>query len=201
MAPRALPSDFESDRADNDSHPDTTHHSSYSNQFSEYPCRLMDQNQKAWRPKPNEGYQRAASSPTDTTTSPGWTQMALSATSAPRFRRYVLLCFALFIVALLGWRMLLSPRLQQQNSLLHSLDSTSETGTGESFGTDSSPQVDDLIQICTLDPNLVPADFTGSDAGATSRKRLVIVGDVHGCKHECKSHRLLWQYTELTSLQ
>ncbi|KAJ5463040.1 Molybdenum cofactor biosynthesisMoeB [Penicillium sp. IBT 31633x] len=140
--------------------------------------------QRVWLPKPNEAYQRAVSSPSDPTTSPGWTQIALSATSAPRFRRYMLVYFALFIFAWLGWRMLFSPRLQQQSSLLDSLDSTSTTGTGESFGPNTSPRVEDLIRIRTLDPNLVPADLTGSDAGATSRKRLVIVGDVHGCKEE-----------------
>lgn len=200
MAARANPSEFESDRADNDSHPATTTHPSYSNQSSGYSRRLMDPARKVWLPKPNEAYQRAVSSPSDPTTSPGWTQIALSATSAPRFRRYMLVYFALFIFAWLGWRMLFSPRLQQQSSLLDSLDSTSTTGTGESFGPNTSPRVEDLIRIRTLDPNLVPADLTGSDAGATSRKRLVIVGDVHGCKEECKSYRLIWGIHQIDKL-
>jgi hypothetical protein len=110
--------------------------------------------------------------------------MALSVASAPRFRRLVLIYVALFIFAWIGWRMLLSPRLQEQDSLLHSLDPTSKTETGGWFGANSSPQFDGLVQIRTLDPDLVPGDLAGVKAGKSSRKRLIFVGDVHGCKEE-----------------
>lgn len=113
--------------------------------------------------------------------------MALSVVSAPRFR-HVLIYVALFLFAFIGWRMLVSPRLQEQKSLLHSLDPTSETETGGWFGTNSNPQFDGLIQIRTLDPNLVPGNIAGVVSGKSSRKRLIIVGDVHGCKDECKTY-------------
>ena len=48
------------------------------------------------------------------------------------------------------------------------------------------PQFDDLIQIQTLDPELVPMDLAGVDAGSKNKRRLIIVGDVHGCKEECE---------------
>lgn len=69
--------------------------------------------------------------------------------------------------------MLLSPQLQGQNSLLH-----------------SSPHADGLVRIRTLDPDLVPGDMARVDPGRTSRKRLILVGDVHGCKDECKNYPL-----------
>jgi hypothetical protein len=49
------------------------------------------------------------------------------------------------------------------------------------------PRFEDLILIQTLDPELVPTDLAGEDAGSKNKKRLVIVGDVHGCKEECES--------------
>lgn len=170
---------------ENEFHPTTTHHPSYSNQ-SPYYSRPVDSARNGWQVGAHEGSQRGSSSPADDINSPGWSQMALSVASAPRFRRLVLIYIALFIFAWIGWRMLLSPRLQDQNFLLHSLHPTSKTDTGWWFGVNSSPQSGGLVQIRTLNPDLVPGDLAGVKAGKSSRKRLIIVGDVHGCKEECK---------------
>lgn len=98
--------------------------------------------------------------------------------------------------------MLLSPRLQDQNSLLHSLDPTSKAETSGWFGANSSLEFDGLVQIRTLDPDLVPGDLAGVKTGESSRKRLIIVGDVHGCKEECKKNiPQLREILKLTSLQ
>lgn len=48
------------------------------------------------------------------------------------------------------------------------------------------PQFNDLVHIQKLNPDLVPVDLAGVDADSKKRKRLIIVGDVHGCKEECK---------------
>lgn len=81
---------------------------------------------------------------------------------------------------------MLSPRLQERNVLVHSLDPTSKTDSVGWLGTNSMPEFGDLIQIQTLDPGLVPTDLAGVDAGSKNKRRLVIVGDVHGCKEECE---------------
>lgn len=179
--------DFETNRADNDYHPTTTHRPSYPKQFTLYSRPLIDSARNEWQLRAAADSQRASSSSADDIKSPGWSQMALSVVSAPRFR-HVLIYVALFLFAFIGWRMLVSPRLQEQKSLLHSLDPTSETETGGWFGTNSNPQFDGLIQIRTLDPNLVPGNIAGVVSGKSSRKRLIIVGDVHGCKDECKTY-------------
>lgn len=113
--------------------------------------------------------------------------MAWSVISAPRFRRYVVVYLTLFLLGWAGWALLLYPRLQERAHLLHSLDPATKMRFGW-FGTNSMPRFDDLIQIGTLDPSLVPgAPLDGETTG--TRKRLVVVGDVHGCKEEC---RFLW---------
>ncbi|CAG8899736.1 unnamed protein product [Penicillium egyptiacum] len=177
------PRDFETNSADKDFHPTTTHHPSYSNQ-PQYSRPLIGSARNGWQPGAHEGSRRGSSSPADDIKSPGWSQMALSVNSAPRLRRLVLIYATLFIFAWIGWRMLLSPRLQEQKSLLHSLDPTSRTDTSGRIGANSSPQFDGLVQIRTLHPDLVPGDIAGVKAGKSSRKRLIIVGDVHGCKEE-----------------
>ncbi|KAJ5360451.1 Molybdenum cofactor biosynthesis MoeB [Penicillium concentricum] len=176
------PRDFESNSAESDFHPTTTHHPSYSNQFAQNSRPLIDSARNGWQSRDPGGLQRGSSS-VDDMKSPGWSQMALSVASAPRFRRCVIIYVALFISVLIGWRML-SSRLQEEDSLLHSLDPTTKTQKVGSFGANSPPQFDGLIRMHTLDPELVPGDLVGVDSGESSRKRLIIVGDVHGCKEE-----------------
>ncbi|QQK43277.1 Ser/Thr protein phosphatase family [Penicillium digitatum] len=55
---------------------------------------------------------------------------------------------------------------------------------GKWFGANSSLQFDGLVQIRTLNPDLVPGDLARVGSGEFSRKRLIFVGDVHGCKEE-----------------
>ncbi|KAJ5534255.1 hypothetical protein N7527_000509 [Penicillium freii] len=156
----------DSESPDNDFHPTTTHHPSYSNQFPQYYSRLIDSSRNTWQSRAPGGSQHASSSPADDIKSPDWAQMVLSVAFAPRFR-HILIYGTLFISAWFGWRMLLSPQLQDQNSLLH-----------------SSPHADGLVRILTLDPDLVPGDMPKVQSGQTNRKRLIFVGDVHGCKDE-----------------
>lgn len=128
----------------------------------------------------------SSSSSTTDTKDHGWFQMAFSVVSAPRFRRYVLVYLILFLLGWAGWVLVLSPRLEERKHLLHSLDPNSRTALGGWFGTNSPPRFDGLTRIGTLDPSLVPgAKNVGGNDGSRGRRRLVVVGDVHGCKEEC----------------
>ncbi|KAJ5647419.1 hypothetical protein N7490_003791 [Penicillium lividum] len=116
---------------------------------------------------------------------PPWVQMALSIVAAPRFRRYVVVYVTLFVLGWCGWSLALYPRLEERSALLHSLDPASKVEAGGWFGSNSLPQFDDLIQVQTLNPDFIPiAPLEGVDPASWKKKRLVIVGDVHGCKEE-----------------
>lgn len=143
---------------------------------------LIDSARNGWQLKPRaQHYDSSFAS--DDENQPGWIHIAQSVASAPRFRRYVLVYFLVFIFGWLGWRLLLSPRLQERRELLNSLNPTSKTRW---FGTNSMPQFKDLIQVRKLDPNLIPTDLAGADAESRPKRQLIFVGDVHGCKEECK---------------
>lgn len=164
-----------------DSNADHNGADSYASRFS-HP--LIDSVRNGWQSHPSPAYQPLSSSPD--TQNPGWIQVALSVVSAPRFRRYVVVYLVLFLLGWAGWALVLYPRLHEREDLLHSLDPSSKIEAGGWFGTNSLPKFDDLTQITSLDPSLVPvAQLEGEYTGSRSQRRLVVVGDVHGCKEEC----------------
>lgn len=111
-------------------------------------------------------------------------QMVLSIIAAPRFRRYVVVYLSLFLIGWAGWSWVLYPRIQERSDVLHALDPASKDEAGGWFGANSMSQFDDLIQIQSLDPDLLPKTAPEGEGSDTADKRLIVVGDVHGCKEE-----------------
>ncbi|KAI9879620.1 MAG: hypothetical protein M1830_007980 [Pleopsidium flavum] len=98
--------------------------------------------------------------------------------AARRVRWY----FAVYLLLLgafwLSWKWYLRPRWEEHIVLSESLDERMRTGMGW-FGSNMRPVFSDMVQIKTLDRKVVPGG-----GGARAGKRLIIVGDVHGCKDE-----------------
>lgn len=107
--------------------------------------------------------------------------MVMSIAAAPRFRRYVLVYLALLVACVLGWRYVLAPRLDEGSRILAALDPKQR---GKWFGANASPFLEDVVQVRELDEELLPAGLAPEGNGS-SRRRLVVVGDVHGCKSDC----------------
>ncbi|KAJ5176675.1 uncharacterized protein N7482_002552 [Penicillium canariense] len=173
---------YDSDHELDDSYYQATHQPPSSSRFPRLSRPLIDSARNGWQSSP--AYHFLSSSP-DNTKDPDWVQIGRSVISAPRFRRYVVIYLVLFLLGWAGWGFILYPLLEERSTLLRSLDPMSKAEAGGWFGTNSPPRFDDLIQIRTLDPSLVPVARTeGESRGARSEKRLVVVGDVHGCKKE-----------------
>ena len=49
---------------------------------------------------------------------------------------------------------------------------------GNKFGTNVRPSFTDMLHVKTLSDHLIPGHEYGD-------RRLIIIGDIHGCKHEC----------------
>ena len=115
-----------------------------------------------------------SSSPTfPSYTTPNWLQII----SAPRFRRCVYMILVLLSVFWGIWYFWAGPKWTENSLLVDSLSERIRTGEGW-FGENLRPGFLDMIQVKKLDQNLVPQQG--------DRKRLIVVGDVHGCHEECR---------------
>ncbi|EOD46869.1 putative metallophosphoesterase [Neofusicoccum parvum] len=91
-----------------------------------------------------------------------------------RVQRAALTVVALIIVIVFSWRWFLGPFWTEQSQLSTALVGPQKYGY---FGSNARPAFTDMVQVKTLDPSLLPTT-------AADRQRLVVVGDVHGCKPE-----------------
>ena len=137
---------------------------------------LIDLIRNEWK---NNPYTPSSPSPgSPGYSSPNWIQVC----SAPRVRRYVFLTFMLLSLTFGNWHYWAGPRWTEHRLLSQSLNERMKTGGGW-FGENMRPEFLDMLQVKTLDQDLIPAK--------EDRKRLIIVGDVHGCSNERESINLL----------
>jgi hypothetical protein len=130
-------------------------------------------------------YTHLTSSVSDRSESPKkWAAMVVSIVTAPRFRRYVVVYLGLVLACWVGWQYFLFPRLKENSAVLQSLDPKQRNKVGGWFGTSALPQLEDVIQLKELDKALLPAKIAPEE-GQSNERRLIFVGDVHGCKTEC----------------
>ncbi|KAF2875242.1 Metallo-dependent phosphatase-like protein [Massariosphaeria phaeospora] len=87
-----------------------------------------------------------------------------------RIQRYLVIWLVLATTTLIAWRSYLGPQYSAYRAELADMDSTPK----EAFGANVRPHFTDTIQVKTMDEKHLP----------DKHKRLVIIGDVHGCKKE-----------------
>ena len=131
---------------------------------------LVDLLRNGWRSSSKLGRSSTPSPNREDMKAPRWTQVV----KVRRFRRY----FPFYLLLLLclcwmSWNRWLKPMCHENTLLRGSLDERIRTGKGW-FGTNMRPKFADIKQVEKLDANLVPK----------GKKRLMVVGDVHGCKDE-----------------
>ena len=146
-----------------------THHDARAYQPHQKRRPLVDLIRNEWKTSPYMPSSSSRESPSHS--SPNWIQVC----SAPRIRRYVLLLLMLLSLTLGNWHYWAGPTWIEHRLLSQSLNERMRTGEGW-FGENMRPEFLDMDQVKTLDKDLVP---TRND-----RKRLIVIGDVHGCSDE-----------------
>ena len=107
----------------------------------------------------------------------GWNEILCSRT----FRRWMVIYLILMVVAWVWWFNYYGPKYVEQSLLKESLNARRESKQGH-FGMNRRVTFAGLTQLKQLHRRLVP----GSEIEGAEKRRLVIVGDIHGCLEECK---------------
>ncbi|OKL63996.1 hypothetical protein UA08_00658 [Talaromyces atroroseus] len=112
-----------------------------------------------------------------------WMAFILSIVTAPRFRRYMVVYAVLVVFAYVGWDFFLQPMLEERKVIIESLDVAAMDKVGGWYGTNLRPEFADIVTMRTLSPDFLPR-LEKSSRRQSGRRRLLIVGDVHGCQYE-----------------
>ena len=141
-----------------------------------YPARLsrplIELVKNEWRTHPK--YRQTHSPSPDRSSQSRWVQ----AMAARKIRRYLFVYLFLLATCCLSWKWYLEPRWEEHRLLSGSLEEKIIPGKGW-FGINMRPPFNDMVHMKTLNRHLVPGPRRQTG------KRLIIVGDVHGCKDEC----------------
>lgn len=170
------------DMSDDTSDDGLYHHSGPSNRIARFTRPLIDYVRNEWQM--GTKYSHLPTSSSERPESPRWIQMITSIVTAPRFRRYVVVYLSLLISCFVGWKFVLSPRLEEHSALLRSLDPQAKDEVGGWFGSNALPTFDNIVQLRDLDPSYLPAE-KAAGPNQLNERRLIMIGDVHGCKEEC----------------
>ena len=142
-------------------------HNAYAYQYSHHRRPLIDRIQNRWRSSaPSE---LSPSSPLP----PSFSQII----SAPKFRRYLLIILLVFLIPWSCWRYMLKSLWEDHQILDNALNK--QLGKGAAYyGLNVRPAFRDMIQLQTWDTSLLSL--------GDQTKRLMFIGDVHGCYDERK---------------
>ncbi|KAH0544631.1 hypothetical protein FGG08_001281 [Glutinoglossum americanum] len=111
---------------------------------------------------------------------PKWSQWA-AMLRFHRFRRYIVMYLLLIVACWLSWRWWWRDQWLEDADLKHSLDNVSSTGR---YGVNVRPTFANMVQMKELDRELVPTTGKQRPTSNGGERRLIVVGDVHGCKDE-----------------
>jgi len=106
---------------------------------------------------------------------PRWKNMVSYKRVPRRVQRYLLIYVALLIATWVSWTWFIQPDWEKNKELERQLN-VKPTSV---FGSNMRPEFPDMTQVKTLDSALLPSKHQLA-------QRLVVVGDVHGCKAERK---------------
>ncbi|KAL8738727.1 MAG: hypothetical protein Q9181_000549 [Wetmoreana brouardii] len=140
----------------------TSTQNAYAYRYAQHRRPLIDLVSNQWR--------TSTSNPTSPT-APSFSQLI----TAPKFRRYIIVILLVIILPWISWRSYGRPQWNEYRLLNKALDESLRAGSAW-YGLNLRPAFLDMTQLKTLDSSQLP------ERGG--EKRLLFIGNVHGCYDE-----------------
>ncbi|ETI24197.1 hypothetical protein G647_03566 [Cladophialophora carrionii CBS 160.54] len=102
-----------------------------------------------------------------------------------KFKRVSPVLIVLAICSFLLLIKVILPFIEEGRSAWSALNS--ESAAGGVFGVNKHPRLPGSIHVKTLDPDLLPRSTKGKTGPEAVQKRLVFIGDIHGCREELEA--------------
>ena len=132
---------------------------------------LIDLIKNEWRNNPSAYSSDSSTGSFDHLDTPTWVQICF----APRVQRSVLAFVLIFLFMWGNWMTWAGQKTSEAYKLRGSSSDRLKNPEGW-FGVNMRPEFLDMVQVATLDEELAP--------GHGEEKRLIVIGDVHGCSDE-----------------
>ena len=109
-----------------------------------------------------------------------------------RVQRWLVIYLLLLAVFWFCWLYWVAPAIDEEKRLDDAFESAEKKGN--KFGTNVTPSFTDMPHVKILPDHLIPGRERGD-------RRLIIIGDVHGCKDECMYFRYSVPFNIQSSFQ
>lgn len=104
-------------------------------------------------------------------------------TKAPKFQRLAVVLGIATVLAVLCWRNSLSGYLAEYRAAWNLLNGAGKSNQGQ-YGQNKRVHFPGMTHVSTLDSKHLPRTSKANPEGASKQKRLIFVGDIHGCLDE-----------------
>jgi hypothetical protein len=108
-----------------------------------------------------------------------WYDAVAAVVKAPKFRRLALYLFSISAIGLVLWSKIIWPWIEEERAAWHTFQTYAVNVTEPLYGTNVRPHLGGIIQSQELDSAYLPGG-----PKAKKQRRLVFIGDIHGCKKE-----------------
>ncbi|KAK5311473.1 hypothetical protein LTR70_008764 [Exophiala xenobiotica] len=108
-------------------------------------------------------------------------------TKAPKFQRLVFVSIFATVVAIFYWQYFLSNYVAEEKEAWDTLNSEFGRNRGNVYGQNKRVQFPGMTQLSTLDAKYLPRTSRASLDSASKHRRLIFIGDIHGCMDELQA--------------
>lgn len=108
-------------------------------------------------------------------------------TKAPKFQRLVFVSIFATIVAIFYWQYFLSDYVAEEKEAWNTLNAEFGRNHGNVYGQNKRVQFPGMAHLSTLDAKYLPRTSRANLGGASKHRRLIFIGDIHGCMNELQA--------------